>query len=145
MENSVLIDALNELTGFQDGFRILVEILGRCHPGIGHNSIDAAIGLFGDIEQLFDILGTRSVDMVLMDIQMPGLCGLESTRRIRSGLLAGVPRDIPIVALSAATAPTDRRLALDAGMTDYIAKPVTRFELLAVVQRALAGKAPRIA
>ncbi|MYL85128.1 response regulator [Desulfovibrio aerotolerans] len=96
-------------------------------------------------EQLFDILGSRSVDMVLMDIQMPGLCGLESTRRIRDGLLAGVPRDIPIVALSAATAPADRRLALDAGMTDYIAKPVTRFELLAVVQRALAGKAPRIA
>ena len=96
-------------------------------------------------DHLFDILGTRPVDMVLMDIQMPGLCGLESTRRIRDGVVPGLPRDIPIVGLSASTTPEDRRLGLDAGMTDYIAKPVTRYELLAVVQRTLSGRAPRIA
>jgi CheY-like chemotaxis protein len=83
--------------------------------------------------------------MVLMDIQMPGLCGLESTRRIRDGVVPGLPRDIPIVGLSASATPEDRRLGLDAGMTDYIAKPVTRYELLAVVQRTLSGRAPRIA
>ena len=96
-------------------------------------------------EQLFDILGARSVDLVLMDIQMPGICGLESTRRIRNGFVPGLPRDIPIVGLSASATPEDRRLGLEAGMTDYIAKPVTRYELLAVVQRTLLGRAPRIA
>ncbi|KHK00696.1 ATP-binding protein [Desulfovibrio sp. TomC] len=96
-------------------------------------------------EQLFEILGARPVDLVLMDIQMPGLCGLESTRRIRNGFVPGLPRDIPIVGLSASSTPEDRRLGLDAGMTDYIAKPVTRYELLAVVQRTLSGRAPRIA
>jgi signal transduction histidine kinase/CheY-like chemotaxis protein len=96
-------------------------------------------------ERLFDILRTRAVDMVLMDVGMPGLCGLESTRRIRRGEAAGVPPDIPIVGLSASGTPEDRRQGLLAGMTDYIAKPVTRFELLAVVQRALAGRPCRVA
>ena len=96
-------------------------------------------------EQLFDILRARPVDMVLMDVQMPGLCGLESTRRIRNGAIAGVPRDLPIVGISGSVSPSQRKLGLEAGMTDYLAKPVTRYELLAVVQRALSGRAPRIA
>lgn len=95
-------------------------------------------------EGLFDILGSRPVDMVLMDVAMPGLCGLESTRRIRRGE-AGVPADIPIVGLSGSASAEDRRQGLLAGMTDYIAKPVTRFELLAVVQRVLAGRPFRAA
>ncbi|MFP5257582.1 MAG: ATP-binding protein [Acidobacteriota bacterium] len=96
-------------------------------------------------DQLIDILRTRPVDLVLMDVQMPGICGLESTRRIREGADAGVPRDIPIVGLSSAATPADRQRGLTAGMTDYIMKPVTRYELLAVVQRALAGRAARTA
>lgn len=95
-------------------------------------------------EGLFDILGSRPVDMVLMDVTMPGLCGLESTRRIRRGE-SGAAADIPIVGLSGSATPEDRRQGLLAGMTDYIAKPVTRFELLAVVQRVLAGRPFRAA
>ena len=95
-------------------------------------------------EGLFDILGSRPVDMVLMDVTMPGLCGLESTRRIRRGE-SGAAADIPVVGLSGSATPEDRRQGLLAGMTDYIAKPVTRFELLAVVQRALAGRPFRAA
>jgi signal transduction histidine kinase/ActR/RegA family two-component response regulator len=95
-------------------------------------------------EGLFDILGSRPVDMVLMDVAMPGLCGLESTRRIRRGE-SGAAADIPIVGLSGSATSEDRRQGLLAGMTDYIAKPVTRFELLAVVQRALAGRPFRAA
>ncbi len=95
-------------------------------------------------EALFDILGSRPVDMVLMDVAMPGLCGLESTRRIRRGE-SGAVADIPIVGLSGSATAEDRRQGLLAGMTDYIAKPVTRFELLAVVQRALAGRPFRAA
>jgi CheY-like chemotaxis protein len=95
-------------------------------------------------EGLFDILACRPVDMVLMDVAMPGLCGLESTRRIRRGESGAAP-DIPVVGLSGSATAEDRRQGLLAGMTDYIAKPVTRFELLAVVQRALAGRPFRAA
>lgn len=95
-------------------------------------------------EALFDVLGSQPVDMVLMDVTMPGLCGLESTRRIRRGESGAAP-DIPVVGLSGSATPEDRRQGLLAGMTDYIAKPVTRFELLAVVQRVLAGRPFRAA
>jgi signal transduction histidine kinase/ActR/RegA family two-component response regulator len=90
-------------------------------------------------EALLEILRSRPVDLVLMDIQMPGISGLESTRRIREGRTEGVPATIPIVGLSAHAAPEDRKRALAAGMTDYITKPVTRLELLAAVERALSG------
>ena len=93
-------------------------------------------------EKLFEILRSRPVDMVLMDIQMPGICGLESTRRIREGGIAEVSPDIPIVGLTGYAAAEDRKRGLEAGMTDYITKPVTRQELLAVVERALSGRTP---
>ncbi len=93
-------------------------------------------------EKLLEILQSRPVDMVLMDIQMPGLNGLEATRRIRSGQESGVSPDIPIVALTAYAAEEDRTRGLAAGMTDYITKPVTRQELLAAVERVLSGRPP---
>ncbi|MHC1788406.1 ATP-binding protein [Solidesulfovibrio sp.] len=93
-------------------------------------------------ERLFEILRTRPVDMVLMDLQMPGIGGLESARRIRAGAESSIPRALPIVGLSAAASAEDKRLGLAAGLTEFLAKPVTRHELLAVVQRALSEKAP---
>ena len=94
-------------------------------------------------QTLFDILRTRPVDLVLMDIQMPGCDGIESTRRIRAGQIEGAPADLPIVGLTAHAAAEDRKNGLTAGMTDYVAKPVTRQELLTVVERALAGRPMR--
>lgn len=91
-------------------------------------------------EKLLEILRTRPVDMVLMDIQMPGICGLETTTHIRAGRIEGVPSDIPIVGLTAHAAAEDRHRGLAAGMTDYITKPVTRLALLAAVERALSGR-----
>jgi|GEM_PF-2010245 len=91
-------------------------------------------------QRLFDILRTRPVDLVLMDIQMPGSDGPESARCIRAGRIAGLPADIPIVGLAAHAATEERRRCLAAGMTDCITKPVTRQELLTVVERALSGR-----
>ena len=64
---------------------------------------------------------------VLMDVQMPGMDGLETTRRIRSGLNLNT---LPVLALSAGSSPEERRLALDAGMNDFITKPVDGQRLL---------------
>ena len=90
-------------------------------------------------EELLDILRERAVDLVLMDIQMRGANGLETTARIRAGDVGRVPADIPIIGLSAYAGVEDRRRGLAAGMTDYITKPVTRPLLLAAVERALSG------
>jgi two-component system, sensor histidine kinase len=88
-------------------------------------------------EELVEILQSHPADLVLMDIQMPGISGLDLTKSIRLGQVSGVSRDIPIVGLTAHAAATERQCGLSAGMTDYITKPITRLELLAAVKRAL--------
>jgi CheY-like chemotaxis protein len=70
---------------------------------------------------------------VLMDCQMPVLDGFEATRRIR----AMNRRRVPIIALTAGAADMERRLVFDAGMDDFLSKPIGRFELRAMLGRWL--------
>lgn len=72
-------------------------------------------------------------DLVLMDMQMPEVDGLEGTRRIRA--LDGDLARIPIVAMTANAMKGDRKICLDAGMDDYLTKPITRSELVGVLER----------
>ncbi len=74
-------------------------------------------------------------DLILMDIQMPGIDGLEATRRIRSDKSLG---RIPIVALTAHAMPGDRERCLEMGANDYMTKPVRLQELAAAIETQLA-------
>jgi PAS domain S-box-containing protein len=67
-----------------------------------------------------DLLSTKSYDLVLMDVQMPVMDGLEATKQIRRRISA----ELPIIAMTANAFGEDRQACLDAGMNDHVAKPV---------------------
>ena len=71
-------------------------------------------------------------DVVLMDVQMPGMDGLEATRRIRDACAGHQPR---IIAMTANAMDGDRERCLDAGMDDYLSKPVRPADLRAMFER----------
>ena len=75
----------------------------------------------------------RDYDLVLMDLQMPEMDGLEASRRIRRTLPAD--RQPKIIALTANAMQGDREICLDAGMDDYISKPVKMHEIVAAIRR----------
>ena len=87
-----------------------------------------------DGEQALSALETRDYDIVLMDVQMPRLDGLEATRRWRARE-AKQGGHVPIVALTAHALKGDREICLAAGMDDYLSKPVHPEALASVIER----------
>jgi CheY-like chemotaxis protein len=91
-----------------------------------------------------EIFSREEVDVILMDLQMPEMDGLEASRRIRRTLPAD--RQPKIIALTANAMQGDREICLDAGMDDYISKPVKMHEIVAAIRRQFskAGIAPPV-
>ncbi|MEL7638159.1 MAG: response regulator [Solidesulfovibrio sp.] len=87
-------------------------------------------------------LRRRHFDVVLMDIQMPEMDGLEATRAIRSDQSGDFDPDIPIVALTAHALKGDREAFLRAGMNEYLSKPVSPESLAAALARAMGAPVP---
>jgi signal transduction histidine kinase/DNA-binding response OmpR family regulator len=90
----------------------------------------------GNGQEALDILKMVEYDLVLMDVQMPVIDGYDATRLIRteSGVLDPA---VPIIAMTASALKGDRQKCLDAGMDDYISKPVDLKKLQRVVIRQL--------
>lgn len=76
--------------------------------------------------------GTETFHLLLMDVQMPGISGLEATQAIRA-LPAG--QNVPIIALTASATAEDRENCLKAGMDDYVSKPISLDALRTVLER----------
>jgi len=74
-------------------------------------------------------------DAILMDVQMPAMNGVEATARIRE--IGGDRARVPVVALTANAMPGAREHYLSMGMDDYIAKPINRTEVMAILRRLI--------
>jgi two-component system sensor histidine kinase/response regulator len=90
------------------------------------------VTVVGDGREALDRLRVARFDVVLMDVQMPGMDGYEATRRIRATpKLAG----LPVIAMTANTSAGDCEECLACGMDDFIPKPFERAALLAVLAK----------
>ncbi|MFH1020907.1 MAG: response regulator [Pseudomonadota bacterium] len=109
----------------QDNRELVVKILKR----YGSTICEAADG-----EEALARAASERPDLILMDIALPKIDGLEATRRLRQ--TAGL-QDTPIIALTAHAMKGDREKALAAGCCDYIAKPINVRELPEQIARNL--------
>ena len=96
--------------------------------GLGYRADAAANG-----PEALDAILKKYYNVVLMDIQMPKLDGMETTRHIR----AEIPEEKQpyIIAMSADILQSDRGKCLDAGMDDYISKPIRIWELIGTLNK----------
>jgi two-component system KDP operon response regulator KdpE len=87
-------------------------------------------------ETALELLSEREVDLLVLDLGLPGIDGIEVIRRLRTW------SSVPVIVLTVRDAPSDKVSALDAGADDYVTKPFAMDELLArmrAVHRRLAG------
>jgi signal transduction histidine kinase/CheY-like chemotaxis protein len=101
---------------------------------LGHAVTTASSG-----QEALTLLEMRSFDLVLMDVQMPGLDGLEATRRFRL-MEQAEGKHTPVVALTAHSGRDEHERCRAAGMDDVITKPVTTARLAAVISGAADGE-----
>jgi len=108
---------------------------------------EVALGMLANLGLTADAVGNgaealaaleaATYDLVLMDVRMPVMDGIEATRRIRDRRSAVLNREIPIVAMTANAMNTDRERCLAAGMNDFVPKPVSKPVLRDALKRWL--------
>ena len=95
------------------------------------------VGEAGSYPELRELMRKVECDVLVLDLNMPRMDGLEATRQIRA--LASPLGNIPIVAVTANAAPDEVEACMSAGMTAFVAKPIRAAELLEVLSAALSA------
>jgi len=118
------------------------DLVSREHAGLllarwGHHVVAAADGQ--EALALLDAPGAPPFDLVLMDVQMPGVDGLDAARAIRERE-KGADRHVPILAMTADAMPEARARCLAAGMDGYVTKPIRPEGLLEAIEGIVSQK-----
>jgi len=93
----------------------------------GYNIIEAATG-----EEALNLLKNQKPDIILMDIQLPGIDGLTLIKQIKASVIT---KDIPIIAVTAYAMKGDEQKILDTGCNAYVSKPINTQELPLIVEK----------
>jgi signal transduction histidine kinase/CheY-like chemotaxis protein len=155
---NVLLDALNAdspdepgtvrvdltplatLTNLKTPIRILLVEDNRINQTVARGLLNKT-GIFIDVvengQRALDILKQKEFDIILMDVQMPEMDGLEATQKIREELNL---KEIPIIAITAHALKGDRERCLAAGMNDYVSKPIRPEQLYQMINKWLFEK-----
>ena len=95
----------------------------------GYRTIEAETAESG-----LEMAPKENPDLVLMDIQLPGMNGIQALKKLRAN---EATRAIPVLAFTASVMPQDRREIMDAGFDGFVAKPVNLKEFIAAIAKAL--------
>ncbi len=101
----------------------------------GHQTVVA-----GDGHAALAAVDEHSFDLILMDVQMPGLDGLEATRILRQREVS-TAKSVPIIAMTAHAMQGDREKCLEAGMRGYVTKPIRPEELFSIIEEVMLAHA----
>ncbi|HEY0436717.1 MAG TPA: PAS domain S-box protein [Phenylobacterium sp.] len=135
--------ALDVLEPVLEGLRVLVVEDNATNRMIATKlleSLGASVATAADGHLGVEAAAKGGFHLILMDVQMPGIDGLEAARRIRA--LGGAAAETPIVALAANVLAHQRRAYLDAGMDGVVGKPISPGILLREIARLSAASAP---
>ncbi len=102
---------------------------------LGFSRVDIATNGLEALEALHN----KTYDLVLMDVQMPEMDGFETTRMIRDETSPVLNHAVPIIAMTAHAKKEDRDICLDAGMDDYVSKPINRKMLAEAIERRVSN------
>jgi len=134
--------AFAELQRYHRGARILLAEDNAFNVEIARTLLQEAgleVEVASDGRIALELVSTRPYDLVLMDVRMPHMDGLEATRAIRA---LALPRPLPILAMTANAFDSDRSVCLAAGMNDFVAKPFDPDVLFATMRKWLTPKLP---
>lgn len=122
-----------------DDIEINREVAKTVLERAGHKVVLAADG-----QEAVEAYHTKNFHLVFMDVQMPVMDGLQATRAIRKLESSNNKKKTPIIAMTAYTATEDRAECLEAGMDDYLAKPIKPRLIQAMLQKYCAAKKENI-
>src|SRR5690349_1176237 len=112
----------------------IVEVVGLYLQREGFRVLTA-----GDGNAALQVVAQERPDLVVLDLMLPGLNGLDVTRRLRAG------GSLPIILLTARSEEADRVVGLELGADDYVTKPFSARELVARVKAVLRRSRPEVA
>ncbi len=108
-----------------------------------HNMIpEVSVEIASNGREAITLLQNFAFDLVLMDVQMPEMDGIEATKYIRAHLPRG-KREVPIIALTASVIKSELDRAFSAGMNDYVPKPFKQDELFRVIAKYFKGRSSK--